>query len=140
MKVLKPTTDTQSIKVIPRNYILTTSVELRDDQTNDSITYTPTVVQDNDYLVYSDSYTLLEGHFYDFLVQNDFDRWDQNTDFFNLSDNTWDDLNFRIEKNVVDKIFCTEQEIDQAEQKEYTINKGIYKSDTSFDKEYIIYE
>ncbi len=140
MKVLKPTTDTQSIKVIPRNYILTTSVELRDDQTNDSITYTPTVVQDNDYLVYSDSYTLLEGHFYDFLVQNDFDRWDQNTDFFNLSDNTWDDLNFRIEKNVVDKIFCTEQEIDQAEQKEYTVNKGIYKSDTSFDKEYIIYE
>jgi hypothetical protein len=140
MKVLKPTTDTQSIKVIPRNYILTTSVELRDDQTNESITYTPTVVKDNDYLVYSDSYTLLEGHFYDFLVQNDFDRWDQNTDFFNLSDNTWDDLNFRIEKNVVDKIFCTEQEIDQAEQKEYTINKGIYKSDTSFDKEYIIYE
>lgn len=140
MKVLKPTTDTQSIKVIPRNYILTTSVELRDDQTNDSITYTPTVVQDNDYLVYSDSYTLLEGHFYDFLVQNDFERWDQNTDFFNLSDNTWDDLNFRIEKNVVDKIFCTEQEIDQAEQKEYTVNKGIYKSDTSFDKEYIIYE
>lgn len=140
MKVLKPTTDTQSIKVIPRNYILTTSVELRDDQTNESITYTPTVVKDNDYLVYSDSYTLLEGHFYDFLVQNDFERWDQNTDFFNLSDNTWDDLNFRIEKNVVDKIFCTEQEIDQAEQKEYTINKGIYKSDTSFDKEYIIYE
>lgn len=140
MKVLKPTTDTQSIKVIPRNYILTTSVELRDDQTNESITYTPTVVKDNDYLVYSDSYTLLEGHFYDFLVQNDFDRWDQNTDFFNLSDNTWDDLNFKIEKNVVDKIFCTEQEIDQAEQKEYTINKGIYKSDTSFDKEYIIYE
>jgi len=140
MKVLKPTTDTQSIKVIPRNYILTTSVELRDDQTNESITYTPTVVKDNDYLVYSDSYTLVEGHFYDFLVQNDFDRWDQNTDFFNLSDNTWNDLNFRIEKNVVDKIFCTEQEIDQAEQKEYTINKGIYKSDTSFDKEYIIYE
>jgi hypothetical protein len=140
MKVLKPKTDTQSIKVIPRNYILTTSVELRDDQTNESITYTPTVVKDNDYLVYSDSYTLVEGHFYDFLVQNDFDRWDQNTDFFNLSDNTWNDLNFRIEKNVVDKIFCTEQEIDQAEQKEYTINKGIYKSDTSFDKEYIIYE
>lgn len=140
MKVLKPTTDTQTIKLIPRDYSQTTTVQLRDDQTNVTTVYTPIVTKENDYQVYSGVFNLEEGHYYDLLVQNDFDIWGQNTDEWALSVNTWDDVNYKVETNIVDKVFCTDQEIDQSEDKEYSINKGVYKSDSSYDNEYIIYE
>jgi len=140
MKVLKPTTDTQTIKLIPRNYSQNTTVQLRDDQTNVTTVYTPTVTKEQDYQVYSTVWNLEEGHYYDLLVQNDFDIWSQNIDEWALSENTWDDVNYKVETNIVDKVFCTDQEIDQSEDKEYSINKGVYKSDSSYDNEYIIYE
>ena len=140
MKVLKPTTDTQTIKLIPRDYSQTTTVQLRDDQTNVTTVYTPTVTKEEDYQVYTSVWNLEEGHYYDLLVQNDFDIWGQNTDEWALSVNTWDDVNYKVETNIVDKVFCTDQEIDQSEDKEYSINKGVYKSDLSYDNEYIIYE
>lgn len=140
MKVLKPTTDTQTIKLIPRDYSQTTTVQLRDDQTNVTTVYTPTVIKENDYQVYTSVWNVEEGHYYDLLVQNDFDIWGQNSDEWALSVNTWDDENYKVETNIVDKVFCTDQEIDQSEDKEYSINKGVYKSDLSYDNEYIIYE
>lgn len=140
MKVLKPTTDTQTIKLIPRDYSQTTTVQLRDDQTNVTTVYTPTVIKENDYQVYTGVWNVEEGHYYDLLVQNDFDIWGQNSDEWALSVNTWDDENYKVETNIVDKVFCTDQEIDQSEDKEYSINKGVYKSDLSYDNEYIIYE
>ena len=140
MKVLKPTTDTQTIKLIPRNYSQSTTVQLRDDQTNVTTVYTPTVTKEQDYQVYSTVWNVEEGHYYDLLVQNDFDVWSQNSDEWALSVNTWDDVNYKVQTNIVDKVFCTDQEIDQSEDKEYSINKGVYKSDLSYDNEYIIYE
>jgi hypothetical protein len=140
MKVLKPTTDTQTIKLIPRNYSQSTTVQLRDDQTNVTTVYTPTVTKENDYQVYSTVWNVEEGHYYDLLVQNDYDIWSQNFDEWALSVNTWDDVNYKVQTNIVDKVFCTDQEIDQSEDKEYSINKGVYKSDLSYDNEYIIYE
>lgn len=140
MKVLKPTTDTQTIKLIPRNYSQSTTVQLRDDQTNVTTVYTPTVTKEEDYQVYSTVWNVEEGHYYDLLVQNDFDIWSQNSDEWALSVNTWDDVNYKVQTNIVDKVFCTDQEIDQSEDKEYSINKGVYKSDLSYDNEYIIYE
>lgn len=140
MKVLKPTTDTQTIKLIPRNYSQSTTVQLRDDQTNVTTVYTPTVTKENDYQVYSTVWNVEEGHYYDLLVQNDYDIWSQNFDEWALSENTWDDVNYKVQTNIVDKVFCTDQEIDQSEDKEYSINKGVYKSDLSYDNEYIIYE
>ena len=140
MKVLKPTTDTQTIKLIPRNYSQSTTVQLRDDQTNVTTVYTPTVTKENDYQVYSTVWNVEEGHYYDLLVQNDYDIWSQNFDEWALSVNTWDDENYKVQTNIVDKVFCTDQEIDQSEYKEDSINKGVYKSDLSYDNEYIIYE
>jgi hypothetical protein len=37
-----------------------------------------------------------------------------------------------------DKIFCTDQGIDQTSNEEYTVNSGTYTSDTSFDNDFII--
>ena len=136
MKILKPTTDTQTIKLIPRNYSQSTTVQLKDVTT----VYTPTVTQENDYQVYSGVFNLEEGHYYDLLVQNDYDVYSQNSDYWNLSTNTWNDINFKVDTNIVDKIFCTDQDIDQSEQEEYSVNKDVYKSDLTYDKEYIIYE
>ena len=140
MKILKPTTDTQTIKLIPRNYSQSTTVQLRDDQTNVTTVYTPTVTQENDYQVYSGVFNLEERNYYDLLVQNDYDVYNQNSDYWNLSTNTWNDINFKVDTNIVDKIFCTDQDIDQSEQEEYSVNKDVYKSDLTYDKEYIIYE
>ena len=116
MKVLKPTTDSQTIKVIPRNYDTSLSVSLRDDQTNVTVAYTPTVTKENDYLVYEGVFNLEEGHYYDFLVGSG------------------------VNTNVVDKIFCTNQTIDQSNEDNYTVNKNVYTHDTTFDNEYIVYE
>ena len=85
-------------------------------------------------------FNLEEGHYYDLLVQNDYDVYSQNSDYWNLSTNTWNDINFKVDTNIVDKIFCTDQDIDQSEQEEYSVNKDVYKSDLTYDKEYIIYE
>lgn len=140
MKVLKPTTDEQTFKVIPRDYDTTLTLSLRDDQTNVTVDYDPTVVKENDYLVYTGVFNLVEGHYYDVKLGRDYGLWQQNDEVWNLNATTWDELQPEVISNVVEKIFCTDQEIDQSENKRYTINKNKYKSDTSYDKEYIIYE
>ena len=37
-----------------------------------------------------------------------------------------------------DKIFCTVQGVDQTQNEEYTVNKDVYTSDTSYDNDFII--
>lgn len=140
MKVLKPTTDTQIIKLIPRDYETTLSVSLRDDQTNVTVDYTPTVTKENDYLVYEGVFDLKESHFYDFVLGRDFNLWQQNNLEWQASTELWDDTQKEKTINVVDKIFCTDQTVDQSSDKEYTVNKGVYTTDNSFDNEYVIYE
>ena len=58
---------------------------------------------------------LTEGRFYDLVVKN-----------------TADKIIYK------DKIFCTDQAVDQTQDQEYTVNSGVYTSDTSFDNDFII--
>ena len=37
-----------------------------------------------------------------------------------------------------DKIFCTDQAIDQSVNNYYSVNKDVYKEETSYDNDYII--
>ena len=64
MKVLKPTTDVQTIKFIPRVYNKW-CFQLRDDQTNERVDYSPTITIENDYIVVNGVFNLIEGHYYD---------------------------------------------------------------------------
>ena len=114
MKHLLPTSSTQAIKIIPRVYSTSVSMDLRDDSTNTSVSITPTATKVGNYIELSSVFDLKEGRFYDLT----------------LLDGT--------EVIYKDKVFCTDQTISQPSNDYYKVNKDVYKSDTSFDNDYII--
>lgn len=137
MKVLKPTTDEQTFYFIPKYYDISDKLYLRDDQTNEVVEYNPTMIKVNDFIKVTGVFNLREGHFYDMSLINDFGVWNENLDLYSQARYNWNDEK-RTENLVVDKVFCTAQPIDQNLYQEYTINKGVYKTDDSFDNDYII--
>lgn len=137
MKVLKPTTDEQTFYFIPKNYEVSNKIRFRDDQTNEVVFYSPLIEKVNDFLKVTGVFNLIEGHFYDLSISNDFDVWNENLDFWQLSPDNWDDSK-PVSYFAIDKVFCTAQTISQNQQKEYSINKGVYETDDSFSNDYIV--
>jgi len=111
---LTTSTDAQTIKVIPRNYATNVSMILRDDSTNAEVTYSVSTTTDKNYLVLSQALSLTEGRFYDLTIKEG--------------------------SSVIfkDKVFCTDQTIDQDTNNYYSVNDGEYTSDTTHDNDYII--
>ena len=122
MKVLNESSDLQSLRIIPRSYPSGITITLRDDQTNEIISYstlfqtwntfdvdwqsteldwnTESVLAfyiDNDYLVIDNKFALKLNHFYDLTIQNESGR--------------------TIYK---DKVFCTDQNPDT-----YSVNASL---------------
>jgi hypothetical protein len=110
MKVLKPITDSQSFYFIPRDYNITSSVNFRDDQTNEVVAYTPTIEKVNDYIKITGVFNLIEGRFYDVTIDN----------------------------KTIEKVFCTNQPINQNSNEQYSVNKNVYTTDNSYSNDYII--
>ena len=138
MQVLKPTTDPQTFYIIPRIYNTGLTFSLRDDSTNTSTAYTPTVVKENDYLKITGVFTLVEGHFYDIIAHNDYNKWNTNNDYWNFSPDNWESLTKKTFKVTLDRIFCTNQMIEQLNNQGYNVNKGVYKTEDSFNNDYIV--
>jgi len=117
---LTTTASAQTLKIIPRSYASTISMILRDDSTNTSTTYgSISTSTDKNYLVISQALSpvLVEGRFYDMTVKEG--------------------------TSVIykDKIFCTNQTINQANNSYYTVNSGEYTTPTGndqYDNDYII--
>jgi len=109
MKHLLPTSDAQTIKIIPRVYSTSVTIKLRDDSTNNEVTILPTAIVNKNYVELSNVYTLIEGRFYDLKVYN------------GQGSITEADIIYR------DKIFCTAQSTNQSNNEHYTINKDVYK-------------
>ena len=65
MKHLTTSTDAQTIKIIPRSYVTSATLKLRDDSTNTEVSYSVTPTTEGNYLVVTNAYTLIEGRFYD---------------------------------------------------------------------------
>lgn len=143
MKILSTSSNSQTIKVIPRIYTTSITMRLRDDSTNDEVyLILPSSVIIKDYLEITNVFTLKEGHFYDlkiYEIRGDYgtfkDRviasggvFENNTCLFNFLDaenliNTSDlDIIYR------DKIFCTDQTINQDTNSYYSVNKNEYVS------------
>jgi hypothetical protein len=115
MKILTTSTNSQVVKIIPREYASTATVTLRDDQTNTVSTFTDiSLTQTGDYNIINEAFALKEGYYYDMIVT--------------------------ASGSVIykDKVFCTDQSVDQSTNQYYTVNKDVYKSDTSYDEDYII--
>ena len=117
---LTTTASAQTINIIPRNYGSTVSMIVRDDSTNTSTTYAGiTTTTDKNYLVISKALSpvLVEGRFYDLTVKEG--------------------------SSVIykDKIFCTDQTINQTNNDYYKVNEGAYTVPTgtdAYDNDYII--
>lgn len=114
MKVLTTSTDPQTLSVIPRSYPTSVTLKLRDDSKNTTSTYTVATSNVEGYLTLSNAFTLVEGRFYDLTILDGLDV---------------------IYK---DKIFCSDQDIDQDLNDYYSVNKDVYVSEDSRDNEFII--
>ena len=113
MKVLTTSTAEQILKVIPRTYTSSVTLKLRDDSTNVITTQTLSAITEKGYLVVSYAFNLKEGRFYDLTILDG--------------------------SNIIylDRVFCTDQTINQSTNSYYSVNKNTYINAPS-DNDYII--
>tara|TARA_R110000851_G_scaffold111654_1_gene235244 strand:+ start:345 stop:764 length:420 start_codon:yes stop_codon:yes gene_type:complete len=139
MIVLTTSTNPQTFNIIPREYVTDAEICIRDESTNNQNCVTTTgalwntntiewqlanyewedevgIVITNDLVYITMNLNLVEGRFYDLKISN-----------------TSGTVIFR------DKIFCTDQTIDQETNNYYDINQGLYIENTSGNNDYIIY-
>jgi hypothetical protein len=137
MKILTTSTSSQTIEFIPRLYSTSATLILTDDTTNVSTTTDVTLTQSGDYLNLSHAFTLVEGRFYDLQLEADGDLWGVNANQWQLETQTWesDELSNLIYK---DKIFCTDKDVDQTQNKYYSVNKNEYTTNDTHDNDYIV--
>jgi hypothetical protein len=138
MRILTTITDAQTIRFIPRLYYTEATMILRDDTTNVSTAIDVTLTKDEDYLVLSHSFELVEGRFYDLEFTRDTNIYGQNLTEWQVESRLWNDddgINLLVYR---DRIFCTDQDVNQLENKYYSPNKNEYKSNNTFDNNYIL--
>ena len=143
---LLPISTSQTINIIPRVYATSVTIKLRDDSTNDEVSYIlPIATINKNYLELSAIFNLKEGSFYDVKVYQikgsykDFkDRvialggtFEDNTCL--LTSLEADGLINTTDLDIIyrDKIFCTIQSTDQSNNEHYTVNKDEYKEQSS---------
>tara|TARA_R110000796_G_scaffold248169_1_gene374694 strand:+ start:433 stop:798 length:366 start_codon:yes stop_codon:yes gene_type:complete len=120
MIILTTNTTAQDLSIIPRTYISTFTVEIRDDSTNVIVDYLITnATTIGNYLTFSNIFVpvLVEGHFYDLQI---------------FSDASKTNTIYR------DRIFCTDQDINQTTNNHYKLNKGEYTEYNGFNNDYIV--
>ena len=137
MKVLTTSTDPQVLKIIPSSYVTTGTLLLVDDQTLEEQVLSATYTRDNDYQVITAVFNLEEGHYYDFFQTLDFNFWSQCNEKWDLITRQWDEEQ-KTEDLTINKIFCTDQTIDQQNQDYYNINEDQYVTENTFDNDYIV--
>ena len=131
MIVFTTATTAQTFKVIPRIFAAEFSMSITDDSNNIPVYYDITTgTTSGNYLTFNQAFNpvLVEGHFYNLRLYSDLNFWNTNYQlwendnlFWNI-DRTTDSTIFR------DRIFCTDQEIDQIEDQYYDLNLDIYKT------------
>ena len=142
MIILTTSATAQNLLIIPRTYISKFTMEIRDDSTNVIVDYliTNATVSGN-YLSFSNIFSpkLVENHFYDLYLYLDYNFWNSNNSFWNLYDIFWQKDSDYKEDFYRDKIFCTDQDIDQLNDNDYyQLNKGQYTSYDGFNNDYIV--
>lgn len=117
MIILTTSATAQSLSVIPRSYVSTFTLSIRDDSTNVEKTYSITnAVNSGNYLNFNNIFDpiLVENHFYDLkLISNG-------------------------EVIYKDRIFCTDQDIDQSNNDYYNLNSNEYLDYDGYDNTYLV--
>jgi len=131
----------QTLKVIPRIYESAFQVAYTDDSTNvrTEVSISNATTSGN-YLTWSQAFNplLVVNHFYNIELFSDFAFWNTNYSLWQNFNELWNDTsNF---KNVFyrDRIFCTDQLVDQKNGDFYDLNKGQFVTTDAYNNEYIV--
>jgi len=117
MIILSTSANAQTLSVIPREYVSSFVMTVRDDSTNVAETYNiTTATQVGNYLTFTNIFNpiLVENHFYDLTLE------------------TASGVIYR------DRIFCSDQDIDQDDNDYYDLNDGQYTAYNGSDNTYIV--
>jgi hypothetical protein len=141
MKILTTSTDAQTLTFVPRSYPSQVIVSIRDTSTNTTTrTENVTLTKSNDKASISTTFSLKEGRFYDLkIIEGIGALWNTYNVLWQAATDNWESI-VSSEANIyLDKVFCTDQTIDQSNNDYYTINSGEYTQTTSYpDDDYII--
>lgn len=141
MKILTTSTSSQTLTFAPRAYPSEVIVSIRDNSTNTTTrTESVTLTRANDNASISTTFNLKEGRFYDLkILQGIGALWNTYNVIWEAASDNWESITTSEETIYLDKIFCTDQTINQAENNYYTINSGQYTQTTNYpDDDYII--
>mgnify|MGYP003147345080 CR=1 FL=1 len=147
--IVVTTTASQTLSIIPREYLGQFTIDVRDTSLNKTFSYfngIPSSDTSGNYLFFTNSYVdseavsiFIEGRYYDLDLYADFNYWNMNLSYWELYDEVWQTDSDQTEKIYKDRLFCTDQDIDQLNDNEhYQLNKGQYTTNDSFDNEYIV--
>ena len=142
MIVFTTSTNAQNFKIIPRTYGSEFSMSITDDSTNIPVYYDITNAATNvNYLTFSQVFSpkLIEGHFYDIRLYTDYNIWNTNYQLWENDNSLWNVDRTTDVTIFRDKIFCTDQQIDQMEDEYYDLNLDVYKTFNSFDNTYKVF-
>ena len=145
--IVLTTTASQTLKVIPREYLGSFTIDVRDSSLNKSFTYfEDTVTTNGNYMEFTNNYIdassnsiFKEARFYDLDLYADFNFWNTNLSLWHLYDELWQTDSDQKERIYRDRIFVTDQDIDQLNDNDhYNINKDQYTTNNSYNNEYIV--
>ena len=145
--IVLTTSATQTLKVIPREYLGSFTIDVRDSSLNKSFTYfEDTVTTNGNYMEFTNNYIdassnsiFKEARFYDLDLYADFNFWNTNLSLWQLYDEIWQTDSDQKERIYRDRIFVTDQDIDQLNDNDhYNINKDQYTTNNSYNNEYIV--
>ena len=131
----------QTLKVIPRIYESAFQVAYTDDSTNvrTEVSISGASTSGN-YLTWSQSFNplLVVNHFYDLELFSNYAFWNQNFSLWQNYTRLWNDASDFINVFYKDRIFCTDETIDQKVDKYYDMNKGQFVTTDAYNNEYIV--
>lgn len=141
MIILTPSATNQTLNVIPREYVSTFSMNVRDDSTNVTKVYEiTTATTSGNYLVFTNTFdpVLVKNHFYDLRLYLDYNFWNTNFNLWEAEITKWNESNTFVSEIFSDRIFCTDQTIDQTKNEYYKLNEGQYTTNNSYNNDYIV--
>ena len=142
MIILTTSAAAQTLSVIPREYSDSFTMTVRDDNTNFTKQYDITSSSiSNNYLTFDNIFNpiLVENRFFDLRLYIDYNFWNTNYSFWNLYEVKWNTDDGQNIDIYNDKIFCTDQDVDQLNQNDYyKINKDQYTFYNGSDNTYTV--
>jgi|TARA_R110000744_G_scaffold38248_4_gene87558 hypothetical protein len=142
MIVFSTAATAQTFNIIPRTFAAEFTMSIIDDSTNIPVYYDiTTATTSGNYLTFNQIFNpiLVEGHFYDIRFYSDYNYWNTNYQLWENDNSFWNIDRTTDSTLYRDRIFCTDQEIDQMEDEYYDMNLGQYKTFNSGGNTYKVF-